>query len=109
MTTLNAGGGTFNVAPSTTLTLSGVIGGTGALTKADTGTLVLTGTNSYSGGTTIGGGTLQLGDGTEWREDKGSLGGLYAPKGLWGSARGFNPGNRHPAMTRPERAPSRAS
>jgi fibronectin-binding autotransporter adhesin len=63
MTTLNAGGGTFDVAPTTTLTLSGAIGGTGALTKADAGTLVLTGTNSYSGGTTIGGGTLQLGNG----------------------------------------------
>jgi autotransporter-associated beta strand protein len=62
-TTLNAGGGTFDVAPARTLTLSGAIGGAGALTKADTGTLVLTATNSYSGSTIIAGGALQLGDG----------------------------------------------
>jgi autotransporter-associated beta strand protein len=50
-------------------TFSGVIqdggigGGTGgSLTKTDTDTLVLTGTNTYTGGTTILAGTLQLGD-----------------------------------------------
>ena len=62
-TTLNANGGTFDVAPTTTLTMTGAIGGAGALTKADIGTLVLTGTNTYSGGTTIASGILQLGDG----------------------------------------------
>jgi fibronectin-binding autotransporter adhesin len=62
-TTLNSGGGTFDVAPGTTLTLSGAIGGVGALAKADTGTLVLTGNNTYAGGTVISAGTLQLGDG----------------------------------------------
>ena len=62
-TTLNANGGTFDVAPTTTLTMTGAIGGAGALTKADIGTLVLTGTNTYTGGTTITSGTLQLGDG----------------------------------------------
>ncbi|MET7243405.1 autotransporter domain-containing protein [Methylobacterium sp. EM32] len=34
------------------------IAGSGALTKAGTGTLVLTGTNTYAGGTTVSGGTL---------------------------------------------------
>ncbi|WP_420889867.1 autotransporter outer membrane beta-barrel domain-containing protein [Ensifer aridi] len=61
--TLNAAGGTFDTDNLTTLTLTGTIGGTGALTKAGAGTLVLTGTNSYAGGTTIGAGTLQLGNG----------------------------------------------
>ena len=41
-----------------TLTNSGVISGAGALTKAGTGTTVLSSSNSYSGGTTIRAGTL---------------------------------------------------
>ena len=63
-TTINSGGGTFDVAPSTTLTMSGAIGGAGALSKSNAGTLVLTATNTYAGGTTIGAGTLQLGNGS---------------------------------------------
>ncbi|MGK9286653.1 autotransporter-associated beta strand repeat-containing protein [Sinorhizobium meliloti] len=61
--TLNAGGGTFDTDNLTRLTLTNTVGGVGALTKAGAGTLVLTGTNSYGGGTTIAGGTLQLGNG----------------------------------------------
>src|SRR6516165_9757556 len=47
-------------------TFSGVIfdaPGTMRLTKAGTGTMILSGDNSYTGGTTISAGTLQLGDG----------------------------------------------
>ncbi|MBD9628100.1 autotransporter-associated beta strand repeat-containing protein [Ensifer sp. ENS06] len=44
--------------------VSGTISGTGgSLVKAGTGTLTLTGENTYSDGTTISGGTLQLGNG----------------------------------------------
>lgn len=46
-----------------TLTLSGVISGTGSLTKTGSGTLILTGANTYGGGTTISGGVLQIGAG----------------------------------------------
>jgi autotransporter-associated beta strand protein len=60
-TTLNAEGGTFDVAPTTMLTLIGDIGGIGALTKADTGTLVLKSANTYSGTTNVAAGTLQAG------------------------------------------------
>ena len=48
-----------------TLTMGGSIGGSYGLTKAGAGTLYLTAGNSYSGGTTVNGGTLQLaGDGS---------------------------------------------
>jgi fibronectin-binding autotransporter adhesin len=58
--TLNAGGGTFNIDPSTTLTVTQGITGAGSLTKAGAGTLVLSGNSTYSGATTVSGGTLQL-------------------------------------------------
>jgi fibronectin-binding autotransporter adhesin len=58
---LNAGGGTFDIINSTTLTLGGVITGSGPLTLIDTGGLTLTNANTYSGGTMINNGTLTLG------------------------------------------------
>lgn len=42
-------------------TLAGAIGGSGALTKTGTGTLVLTAANTYGGATTVGQGTLRAG------------------------------------------------
>ncbi|MEM1159079.1 MAG: autotransporter domain-containing protein, partial [Verrucomicrobiota bacterium] len=44
-------------------TYSGVISGTGSVTKSGTGTTTLSGDNTYTGTTTISGGILQVGDG----------------------------------------------
>ena len=57
--TLEAGGGTIAPDAGVTASLGGDITGAGELTKTDDGTLVLTGTNDYSGGTNVFGGTLQ--------------------------------------------------
>ena len=51
-------------ANSNNVTCSGVISGFGTLTKTGSGTLRITGGNTYDGITTISAGTLQLGDGT---------------------------------------------
>ena len=59
---------------SASQTLSGVISGSGTLTKAGPGTLTLSQANSYSGGTTITGGTVQISAG-------GSAGGSTAGLG----------------------------
>jgi fibronectin-binding autotransporter adhesin len=57
----------FDIATGTTTTISGTItdgGGVGDVVKQGDGTLILTGTNTYSGGTIISAGTLQIGDGS---------------------------------------------
>jgi len=61
--TLGSGGGTIEVRGGTDITVNGAISGSSALTKIDTGTLILAATNTYSGGTTITTGTLQIGNG----------------------------------------------
>ncbi|EKU28163.1 outer membrane autotransporter barrel domain-containing protein 9 [Alcaligenes sp. HPC1271] len=50
----------WKVADSTALNLSGTLSGTGALNKSGAGTLVLSGQNSYQGGTSITDGTVQV-------------------------------------------------
>ncbi|MBR0669513.1 autotransporter protein, partial [Roseomonas hellenica] len=61
---LGANGGGFDIAfAGNTFTLTQALSGTGALTKLGAGTLVMTADNAYAGGTTISGGTLQLGAG----------------------------------------------
>lgn len=60
--TLEAGGGGFDVTNSgTVLTMSGVAGGVGSITKNGDGTLVLSGNNTYSGATFVNGGVLRAG------------------------------------------------
>ncbi len=62
---IGANGGTFQVDGSNTLTAPGVIADLGAtsigtLFKTGLGTMVVSGTNTYSGGTTISAGTLEF-------------------------------------------------
>ena len=58
--TLGASGGTLDVNPSATLTYGGIIAGSGSLTKTDSGTLVLSGANTYTGATNINAGILNI-------------------------------------------------
>jgi fibronectin-binding autotransporter adhesin len=60
-TTLNAGGATFEALAGTTLTQSGVVSGSGPFTKTADGIVVLSGANTYTGGTAINQGTLRAG------------------------------------------------
>jgi autotransporter-associated beta strand protein len=59
LSAITLGSGTLTTDSSTTTTFAGGISGTGSLVKAGTGTLILSGLNTYSGGTTVSGGTLQ--------------------------------------------------
>ena len=58
------GGGTFTYNSSTNQTLNGTISGAGALTMSGASTLILGGSNNYSGTTTISSGTLALANGS---------------------------------------------
>jgi outer membrane autotransporter protein len=58
--TLDEDGGVFSTDPGTQLTLSGAIGGAGGLNKAGAGALILSGANTYAGGTFIGAGLLAV-------------------------------------------------
>ncbi len=58
-----ANAGSLVVNRSDAVALAGVISGAGSLTKQGNNTLTLTGANTYTGGTTISAGTLQIGDG----------------------------------------------
>ncbi|WP_296347944.1 autotransporter-associated beta strand repeat-containing protein [Reyranella sp.] len=70
--TLNAGGGTIDT-NTHDITISQAIGGAGGLTKSGAGTLLLSANNSYSGGTTINGGTLRIGSNTALGSGSGGI------------------------------------
>lgn len=57
-TTASPLGGTIDVVADKTLTVPGPISGAGRLTKSGSGTLVLSGSSSYAGTTTVSSGTL---------------------------------------------------
>jgi autotransporter-associated beta strand protein len=76
-----ANSGLFQYSSSANQTLSGTISGAGSLTQAGPSTLTLSGSNSYSGNTRIGSGTLSLGNvnalgGSTLDMNSGDAGGL---------------------------------
>ncbi len=57
---ITLGGGATIDSASVSMTLAGSLSGPGSLTKIDSGTLLLSATNTYTGNTLVQGGTLQL-------------------------------------------------
>ena len=82
-TLIGAAATTIRVDPGVSATISApIVDGSSpaAITKTDLGTLILTGTNTYTGGTTIAAGTLQIGNGGTTGEHR------------WGCKRQWNVG-----------------
>ncbi len=63
--------GALVVNRSNDVTLTGVISGTGSLAQIGTGITALTNDNTYTGGTTISAGTLELRNGGTYRQRPG--------------------------------------
>lgn len=59
-TRIKLGANSLTLGTASLSNFSGVIDGSGGLVKQGSGTLMLTGQNTYSGGTTVNGGTLQV-------------------------------------------------
>src|SRR5271166_6175333 len=73
---------TFEIDNASVVTeVTGAISGSGELIKTGSGTLELAGTNTYTGGTVVNAGTLQLGDGTHTASLEGASGGTGSPGG----------------------------
>jgi autotransporter-associated beta strand protein len=68
------------------MSYGGVVSGTGALNKLGAGRLTLTGENTYTGGTTIDAGALQLGNG-------GTTGSIAGDVNNFGGTLEFNRSN----------------
>ncbi|PIS02648.1 MAG: hypothetical protein COT85_04220 [Chlamydiae bacterium CG10_big_fil_rev_8_21_14_0_10_42_34] len=66
-------GASIDVAATKTGTIAGVISGAGSLSKVDTGTLVLSGTNTYTGGTVVSAGTLSIASDSNLGGSSGTL------------------------------------
>ncbi len=83
--TINLNGNRLTTSSAQTVAFSGVANGSGGITKAGTGTLTLSGTNLYTGDTTVTAGTLSLTGsvaGTASVASGGTLGGTGAVTGV---------------------------
>ncbi len=88
--TLGGAAAGFDVAAGTSLGLTGSVSGSGMLAKSGAGTLVLSGSNSYTGGTRIDGGRLQISNDSNLGAAAGGLaldGGTLATTGTFDMAR----------------------
>ena len=99
---LNVGlGGTVDVENAgDTLTLSGVVSGSNGLTKIGDGTLTLSGSNTYTGGTLVSAGKLVLGSGGSLGQH-GHSGGQRRDLGRIPAAAPFMPEPRAPERPAP--------
>ncbi len=86
----NSGSVNFNRTDS--YSIANNIAGSSSITKSQSGTLTLTGSNSYAGNTTISAGVLQLGNG-------GTTGSIVGTGTITGSAGGFLAINRSDTVT----------
>ncbi|HZB90496.1 MAG TPA: autotransporter domain-containing protein, partial [Stellaceae bacterium] len=59
---MSLGSGTLTVNQTTNATYTGAISGSGSVFKTGSGTLILDSVNTYTGGTTVSAGTLEIGD-----------------------------------------------
>ena len=88
--TLMAGGSTIETVGSTSATLGGIISGAGGLTKDGAGTLALTGSNTFSGTTTVNAGTLKAGSAGAFAASKTLAVGSSGTFDLNGIGQSFN-------------------
>lgn len=82
---------TWSITSGRTLTSTGIISGSGNLTKTGAGTLILSGANTYTGSTTITGGTLSVANGTALGTGTGAMTinptGIFQATGTFTSSR----------------------